>query len=362
MLSLDAFDSSTESQFFQSWFRAKYAVTIREGKANSVNMDFENIGARFHNWFKENFEKGLLAEAINGNIETFVENYYKFYLKQFIRIKKAEQNYDNNLPHIYFLRFWGIAPSLSYPLFLSPLKIDDSEETCNKKIELVARFIDNFVVRRSVNYRLFSSNSIRYTMCNLTKAIRDKSIEDLKQVLSENVETIEDFETAMPKFRLHGQNGRFVKYLLARITSYIEVQCKMSNNFATYMTNPECKPFEIEHIWSDHYEWHNDEFNIKNDFDNVRNSIGGLILLPNGVNQSLNDMRTPNKLPHYIKQNILAQSLCDLTYTNNPAFTNFIKEYTLDFKPYQDVKKKDIEDRCSLYAQLANLIWDKKLE
>lgn len=362
MLLLDAFDSSTESQFFQSWFRAKYADTIREGKANSVNKDFENIGARFHNWFKENFEQGLLAKAINGNIETFVENYYKFYLKQFIRIKKAEQNYDNNLPHIYFLRFWGIAPSLSYPLFLSPLKVDDSEETCNQKIELVARFIDNFVVRRSVNYRLFSSNSIRYTMCNLTKAIRDKSIEDLKQVLSENIETIEDFETAMPKFRLHGQNGRFVKYLLARITSYIEVQCKMSNNFAIYMTNPECKPFEIEHIWSDHYEWHDDEFSIKNDFDNVRNSIGGLILLPNGVNQSLNDMKTPSKLPHYIKQNILAQSLCDLTYTNNPAFTNFVNEYKLDFKSYQDIKKKDIEDRCSLYAHLANLIWSKNFE
>ena len=362
MLSLDAYDSSAESQFFQSWFRAKYAVTIREGKANSVNMDFENIGARFHNWFKENFDRGLLSEAINGNIETFVDKYYKFYLNQFLKIKKAEQNYDNNLPHVYYLRFWGIAPSLSYPLFLSPLNINDSEEICNQKIEIVARHIDNFVVRRSVNYRLFSSNSIRYTMCNLTKAIRDKSIDELKQVLTENTEKIDDFETAMPKFRLHGQNGRFIKYLLARITSFIEAQCKMKNNFVTYMTNPDCKPYEIEHIWSDHFEWHNDEFTLNNDFSDVRNSIGGLILLPNGINQSLNDMQTSNKLPHYIKQNILAQSLCSLTYTNNPAFTRFIREHKLSFKSYQDVKKNDIAERCDLYAQLANLIWNMKFE
>lgn len=362
MLSLDAFDSSTESQFFQAWFRAKYAVTIREGKANSVNMDFENIGARFHNWFKENFDKGLLANAIDGNIETFVAKYYNFYLKQFIRIKKAEQNYDNNLPHVYFLRFWGIAPSLSYPLFLSPLKIDDTEETCNQKIELVARFIDNFVVRRSVNYRLFSSNSIRYTMCNLTKAIRDKSIEDLKKELSMNAEKIDDFETAMPKFRLHGQNRRFIKYFLARLTSFIEMQCGISNNFVIYMTNPECKPYEIEHIWSDHYEWHSDECAEKSDFSDVRNSIGGLILLPNGVNQSLNDMETEHKLPHYIKQNILAQSLCELTYRKNPAFVKFKNEHKLEFKFYNDLKKTDIADRCSLYAQLANLIWNKQFE
>lgn len=362
MLLLDSFDSSTENQFFQSWLRAKYAVTIREGKANSVNMDFENIGVRFHNWFKENIDKGLLSEAINGDIEQFIEKYYRFYLCQFVKIKKAEQDYNRNLPHVYYLRFWGIAPSLSYPLFMSPLNVDDPEDVCNQKIELVARYIDNFVVRRSVNYRLFSYNSIRYTMCNLVKTIRSKSIDELKVVLSENTEQIDDFDKAMPKFKLHGQNGRFVKYLLARITSFIEENCGMSNNFIAYMTNPDCKPYEIEHVWSDHYEWHTDEFDQTDKFSEVRNSIGDLVLLPNGVNQSLNDLPTKNKIPHYIKENILAKSLCKQTYENNPSFLSFKNNHNLSFYCHDDIKKDDIAERCKLYAELANLIWKKRLD
>lgn len=361
MLLLDSFDSSTESQFFQSWFRAKYAVTIRESKANSVNMDFENIGARFHNWFKENIDKGLLSEAINGDIEEFIDKYYKFYLEQFIKIKKAELEYNRNLPHVYYLRFWGIAPSLSYPLFMSPLNVNDTEEDCNRKIEIVAKYIDNFVVRRSVNYRLFSSNSIRYTMCNLTKTIRSKSVEELKALLEKNIESIDDFPKAMPKFRLHGQNGRFVKYLLARLTSFIEEQCGMSSNFVVYMTNPDCKPYEIEHIWSDHYEWHTDEFDQTDKFNETRNSIGGLVLLPNGVNQSYNDMKTSEKLPHYLKENILAKSLCKQAYEKNPSFVQFVAQNKLSFKSYEDIKAQDIADRCKLYAELASLIWNKEL-
>ena len=265
------------------------------------------------------------------------------------------------LPHVYYLSFWGIAPSLSYPLFLAPLNIDDTEEVCNQKIELVAKHIDNFVVRRSVNYRLFSSNSIRYTMCNLVKTIRSKSVEELKQALVNNTEQMDDFDMAMPRFRMHGQNRRFVKYLLARITSFVETQCGMTNNFVVYMTNPDCKPYEIEHIWSDHYEWHTDEFDQTDKFNEARNSIGDLILLPNGINQSLNDLPTKDKIPQYLSQNILAQSLCKQRYVNNPAFIQFKNQYNLSFTGYDDIKKADIAARCKLYAELASLIWNKDL-
>lgn len=359
MLKLDEFDTSAESQFFQAWFRAKYAMTIREGKANSVNMDFENIGVRFHNWFKENIEKGLLKEAIADDIEDFIDKHYRFYFNQFIKIKKAELSLNHDLPHIYYLNFWGIAPSLSYPLFMAPLNIDDSEDICNQKIEIVAKHIDNFVVRRSVNYRLFSSNSIRYTMCNLVKSIRSKSVDDLKKELAKNIEKIDDFDTAMPKFRLHGQNGRFVKYLLARLTSFVEEQCGIGNNFINYMKNPHCKPYEIEHIWSDHFEWHTDEFSQTDKFSETRNSIGDLILLQNGVNQSLNDISSKDKLPHYIKENILAKSLCKQTYDKNPSFKKFMNDNKLSFSWYDDIKKADIAARCKLYAELANLIWTR---
>ena len=81
MLKLDEYDSNkgAENQFFQSWLRAQFAVTIRQAKVNSVNQDFENIGTRFHNWFKDNYDKGLLADAIGNNIEDFIDR-IRFYI------------------------------------------------------------------------------------------------------------------------------------------------------------------------------------------------------------------------------------------------------------------------------------------
>lgn len=364
MLRLDEYDSNkgAENQFFQAWLRSQFAVTIRQAKVNSVNQDFENIGTRYHNWFKDNYDKGLLADAIAGDIEGFIDRNYRFYFDQFIKIKEAEKTFRRDLEHVYYHQFWRIAPSLYYPLYLAPLTLNDDEETCNKKIDLVAHFLDNFTVRRSSNYRLFSASSLRYTMCNLARIIRGKDIDDLRATLIQETEIIDDFDVSLPNFRLHGMNRPFIKYFLARITAYIEDGSGMGNHFVDYMLNPGRKPFEVEHVWSDHFEWHTDEFQQTEEFNQYRNSIGDLILLPNGVNQSYNDLPVDQKLPHYIKENLMAQSFCGATYEKNPGFISFYKANDLPFRPFPEFKKADIQERCKLYAAIASLVWNKNLE
>ena len=364
MLKLNAYDTNNgaENQFFQSWLRAQFAITIRQSKVNSVNQDFENIGTRYHNWFKDNFDKGLLAEAINGDIEGFVEKNYRYFFKQYIKIKEAEKSFRKDLEHVYYHQYWRIAPSLCYALYLAPLTLEDNEETANKKIDIVAHYLENFAVRRSTNYRLFSASSIRYTMCNLVRTIRGMDIDALRSTLIRETEEISDFNESLPNFRLHGMNRCFIKYFLARLTSFVEEGSGMGNHFVDYIKNPNRKPFEVEHIWSEHFEWHEDEFTQTEEFIQWRNSIGDLILLPNDVNLSYNDIPVVEKLPHYIKENILAQSFCAATYEKNPTFKAFITSNSLPFKPYTDFKKKDIKERCLLYAAIANLIWNKSLE
>ena len=364
MLRLDEYDSNkgAENQFFQAWLRSQFAVTIRQAKVNSVNQDFENIGTRYHNWFKDNYDKGLLADAIAGDIEGFIDRNYRFFFEQFIKIKEAEKTFRKDLEHVYYHQFWRIAPSLYYPLYLAPLTLNDDEETCNKKIDIVAHFLDNFTVRRSTNYRLFSASSLRYTMCNLARIIRGKDIDDLQATLIQETEVIDDFDVALPNFRLHGMNRPFIKYFLARITAYIEDGSGMGNHFVDYMLNPGRKPFEVEHVWSDHFEWHTDEFHQTEEFNQYRNTIGDLILLPNGVNQSYNDLPVDQKLPHYIKENLMAQSFCEATYERNPGFISFCKANNLPFRPFPEFKKADIQERCKLYAAIASLVWNKNLE
>ncbi len=365
MQDLKCYSDDTENQFFQAWFRSQYAETIRQSKQGSINMDFENIGTRFHNWFKDNYNKGLLSKAINGDIERFMKDDYHFYLKYFLMIKSSETDLTKGLEHIYYHQHWGISPSLSYPLYLAPLRLEDSEDVCKQKMNLVAKHLESFAVRRAINYKLFSASSIRYTMCSLVRTIRGLDLDGLMKALVASISDQEsqfDF-SKMTSFRLHMQNGRFVKFFLSRITSYIEEECGLGSNYVRYMTNPDCKPYEIEHIWSDHFEWHNDEFQDRTDFADARNTIGDLVLLPNGKNQSLNDMKWNEKIPHYIKENILAQSLCKLAYDNNPAFNAFIKKNDYPFKEYtsMDFKYAAIKERCLLYQKLSEKLWSKEI-
>ena len=359
MLDLKAYGADVENQFFQAWLRSQYAVTIRQSAAGSVNQDFENIGSRFHNWFKDNYDKGVLSEAINGDVEGFMDREYKFYLRNFLLIKKASIYFSKELEHVYYNACYGISPNLSYALYLAPLQTSDTHEVCVQKMDMVAKALDGFVTRRGVNFKLFSQSSIRYTMCNLVKSIRGKSLDELKTTLVSELEKDYKFD-ALRRFYLHQQNGRFIKYFLSRLTSFIEEQSGQGNKFVDYFWNPGSKPQEIEHIWSDHPEWHTDDCPDNDSFYNVRNSIGDLVLLPNGVNQSYSDMPSEDKIQLY-KENLLAMALNDKAYTNNPSFIHFIKASNLPFKSYTSWKKADIEDHCKLYQALAEIIWSSDL-
>ncbi|MCA6410123.1 MAG: DUF262 domain-containing protein, partial [Cytophagales bacterium] len=163
--------------FFQAWLRAKYAVTIRPGKAGSANEDFEKIGTRFHTWVKDNTDKIKLNNPTD--FYSLVNTNIVFYMKVFTKIYKARGVLQKNVEHLYYSQQWGFASSLADPLLLAPIGISDNEETIDKKLNLVARFIETFSLYRGVNYRNFSQSSIRYTMYNLVLELRDKTVAEL---------------------------------------------------------------------------------------------------------------------------------------------------------------------------------------
>jgi len=58
---------------------------------------------------------------------------------------------------------------------------------------------------------------------------------------------------------------------------------------------------------------------------------------------------------------LLVQSLCELTYENNPNFKNMCDQLSLDFKPHKHFKKKDLNERQQLYRSIAETIWSDQL-
>lgn len=358
--SLHEFDKDEDQRFVQAWLRSKYAQTIRASRVGSLNEDFEKIGTRFHNWFRDNLDKMSLELNNPSTFESFVENEFQFYYDCYTTILKAERNLIQGLEHIYYINRWGIANSLSYPLMMSPILTSDASDVVKNKMNAVAKFIEIFVVRRALNYRRFGSSSIKYTMNTLVKEIRNLEENALIDLLANRLDEMDEKIDGINEFGWHGQNGKFVKFFLSRVTSYIEKESGMDSSFSKYFYNEGGKPFEIEHIWANKFDRHKDEFEQIVDFGKWRNLIGALLLLPKGSNQSYNDLEYCQKMPHYIKENLLAQSLCEMAYKNNPNFLNMAKEKEFEFKPHIEFKKKDIKERGKLLEQIANKIWTLK--
>ena len=141
------------------------------------------------------------------------------------------------------------------------------------------------------------------------------------------------------------------------MTDYVETRSGMHSRYAEYVTRAGKKGYEVEHIWADHPERHEDEFSHPSDFHEYRNRFGGLLLLPKSFNASFGDLPYTEKRPHYDSQNLLARTLCDEAYQRNPGFLRFIQDVGLPFKPHEKFKKADLDARHDLYRRLAEQIW-----
>ena len=146
--------------------------------------------------------------------------------------------------------------------------------------------------------------------------------------------------------------------MLARITDYLETQSGQASRYAEYMQRRGKNGYEVEHIWANHPERHQDEFDHSSDFNEYRNRIGGLLLLPKSFNASYGDLPYSEKRGHYFGQNLLAQSLHEEAYNHNPGFRRFRDKTKLPFQPYEKFRKADLDARQELYCQIAEQIWD----
>ncbi|MEZ8271074.1 DUF262 domain-containing protein [Vibrio splendidus] len=357
IIDLKVFDKEEDQRFIQAWLRAKYAESIRQSKAGSLNEDFEKIGTRFHNWVRDNLSRMNLAKAGESEFDTFINTEFRYYVNAYKRLRNAEETFTPELDSIHYIYQWGIASSLSYPLMLAPLKTTDSVDLANQKMNLVAKYIDIFCVRRSINFRNFSASSIRYTMYNLVKEIRNKDYSELVEIFDKKLSEMDEQWNGFEWFRLHGQNGRFVKYLLSRLSGYVDGLAGENTDFETYYHATNGKPYEIEHLWANNFDNHRDEFEQLNDFNDARNSIGALVLLPRGTNQSYSDKPYTEKVEHYIKENLLVKSLHPLAYENNPNFNKLVSHNGLSFRSHSEMKMADVQTRRDLYRQIAEQIW-----
>lgn len=336
----------------KSWLRGRHAATM---------TDFERIGSQFHRWVRDNSAKiGLGGPA---NFEQFIDRDFVFYAKQFLKLRQAADSHDtqSGLECVHYLAQHSF--TLQYPLLLSALVPGLSEKEIRRRLRVVAAYLDILVHRRIGHWVSVAERSMRYSIFELIPELRSKDADEIADFLATKLEQ-EKSATFAPDFALHGNNRPRIHRILARITDYLEAESHASSRYADYFASGK-KAFQIEHIWHDNYAEVCAEEDIRaedigeQEFDTMRNYIGGLILLPSKDNASYGALPyEAKKRDYYLTQNALAASLHENFGKSKAGFRQFVEQSGLPFDSPLKFQKADIEKRQALYRQLADRIWN----
>ena len=267
----------------KAWLRSQYAETIRDRKRGALPEDFDLIGTEFHRWVRDHEERLGLEKS--SDFVRFIDRDFAFYGYWYEQLRRAADHLTPGLECVYFNAEHNF--TLQYPVLLSPLGVDDDDETIRRKLRVTAAFLDILIHRRIWNWRAIDYSTMQYAMFLVMRDIRGKAAEELAQLLRQRLDAETETFQSNESFRLHGMNGRQIHRLLARMTDFVETQSGLPSHYVEYARRGGKDGFEIEHIWADHPERHEDEFAHPSEFAEYRNRIGDLLLLPKSFNASL---------------------------------------------------------------------------
>lgn len=344
---------NTESDFFKAWLRSQYAKKIRERKKEAQNEDFELIGTEYHRWVKNH--DGEVGLNSGEDFYQFVIKNMRIFADLYLRLLKASSTRKKGLESVKYNADAGF--TLQHHIILSAVSVDDDKDTALAKMGVVADFIDSWLNVRFWNYKSNSYSQMQYAAFTVIRSIRGKTLAEVRQVLHNRLK--EEFAEIdfTGHVRLNQFTSKAIHRQLARFTDWLEQQAGEPGRYEDYIVRSGKHAYEVEHILANKFEMFTEDFVDAAAFDEWRNYIGGLLLLPKKVNASLGDYSYAKKLPHYLKANALTQSLHPDFYQNNPGVLNAIKKHGLAFEAHEKFDGDDIEQRSDLYSALASLIW-----
>ena len=357
----DRSEPERDANLIKAWFRAQYADTIRERKAGATDKDWELIGTVFHRWARDNSQRlGLGAASGNRKLMTAGR---PFFAKAYRSILQASRTYTKAWEPVFYNAHNDFTWQTT--VLLAPLVENDDDETVRKKIVATATYLDIWLMRRVVNYIRVGYSATSYAMWLLCRDIRRKPLAELQAILSKKLEEDEvTFDGSAARSRgglddlgLNQFSRRYIYHLLARLTAFTEVGAGRTDAFATYVDRDVKNPFDIEHIWPDDFENVGTGFGSAQEFQQWRNHVASLLLLPADVNRSLQAKPFTDKVPHYTRQNAYAASLGPSIYQHQPQFTRWIEQDSLPFNAIGQFGKDEQQHRRVLVAALVKRIW-----
>jgi uncharacterized protein with ParB-like and HNH nuclease domain len=355
--------------FFRTYFRAKYADTA---------FQYQQFASKYHrNLLSNDRIVKDLDRSKPAKIEKFIKKDFRYFYKLYLEIS-AHANEDTNL---YIASNYANEQGQQFLLILSALTLNDPEH--NEKVNLVAKKFDQFFTISSL-LGAGDNNDRQKLFYDLNKAIRNKPYAEINDTF-DNI--------TIPYFNGHGfpiasfndifqykyferakVEGRFSKYILARIDGYLADLLNEEQSFAKqvslhYITHSGNRPahgFHIEHIFSNNEKIMEQFTDDKGEYDeklfiDERNRLGAVILLKGNENIRTSNGIYKNKIKSYqnsgfIWNRILTNSI------NLASLNNCNDEIVKDFKSYAPDKdglltRDAINERQELLFKLITKIY-----
>lgn len=347
------YGDGTEADFFKAWLRSQYAMTMRMRKKDAKPKDFDKIGTEYHRWVRAKGRQFPLKSS--DDFHHFVTHDMRYFAEIYLTLLRAALTRTKGLEAVRYNADTGF--TLQHHLTMAAVCPTDDKATAMAKLGVVADFVDCWLNARLWNSKSNSYSTMSYTVFTIIRDIRRKPLAEVRTILHNRlVKEMEEVNFDTPVY-LNQFTSKAVHRQLARFTDWLEQQSDQAGKYEHYIVRSGKNAYEVEHIWANHYERFSDEFNQQADFERARNMVGGLLLLPKKINASLNDMPYDQKLLHYLKENVLTQSLHEGFYGNNPGFKQTLKKHGLKFRAYEDFGPNELKKRSKLYCKLAALIW-----
>ena len=341
-----------DADAIKAWLRSQHARSIRERKRGAAPRDFDRIGTEFHRWVREREQRLGLSAGVE--FARFIEEDFAFYGHWYARLRHAAEIMTDGLESIHYCAQHNF--TLQYPVLLAPLKREDGEQEVLRKLRIVSAFLDILISRRIWNWRAIGYSTMQYAMFLVMRDIRGKDGSSLARLLQERLAGESETFIANDRFHLHGTNRRQIHRLLARMTDTWRHEpdaCRVTRS--TY-TGTEDKDTRSSTSGRPSGAPHR-RVRASNGLREYRNRIGGLLLLPKSFNASYGDLPYAEKRKHYLKHNLLAQSLHEDAYERDPGFAGFVRSSGLPFKAQGEFHRDDLDARQELYRRLAEQVW-----
>ncbi|MFH0297890.1 DUF262 domain-containing protein [Bradyrhizobium sp. 31Argb] len=347
-------DKEEDADAIKSWLRAKFADKIRERQAGAQPEDFDRIGTEFHRWVRDNGARLGLTDQ--SKFARFVERNFDFYTGWYLKLREAALTLTVGREAIYCNALANF--TMQYPLMLAPIQTGDSDDVAWRKAMVVASFVDILIARRQWNGKSIDYNTMQYAMFLAMKEIRDCSAPEMADLLKKRLDADAPPFSYNTRFGLWSANKKTVRRFLARLTFWIDQKVGVSSSLVAYLTSTGAQGYDIEHVIPDQHAPYVDMFPAEEDFQEYRNRLGDLLLLPRSFNRSYGDLPYPEKREHYLQQNVLAQTFHEKAYERNPGLRRLIEEWGIPFRPYDELKKIDLEQRQAVVTRLAEEVWN----